>query len=134
MRILSAFVFFFVAASAWAQTCPVGRKDDHLNIHQIMINFGHYTLTADMVAVKGTNPAETITNEDLQKAADDLSVAAICADAVITGYQTNPDLLPDKADFLSGDARTEYINDFIYFMTDFKDEIATYRDDGRVLS
>jgi len=105
--------------------CPVGSNDDHLTIHRVMQNFGRFTLAADSISLRSANPNETITDQQLNTAIENLGSAIDCAQAVLN----NPagDLLPDHASALSGDELKEYISDFVYFMNDFHDGLIEYR-------
>ena len=121
---------FFLAVSfiAFTQnsfaTCPNGPHNDHLTLPQVMVNFGLFVGPADDVAIRSQNPNETITDEQINAGIKGLASAVECVSAVLA----NPtgDLLPDDADKVTGAARDDYINDFLYFMGEFKDELGTY--------
>ncbi len=115
------------AFSFSAHACPLGQNEQTLTIGRVMRNLGRFYMPTEMIYIKGTNSNEDpITNAELANAADKLNIAITCADAVIK----NPsgDLLPSKAAFLSGEALTEYIEDLVYYMTDFKTALAEVRE------
>lgn len=122
-----AGLFFSLSAMAGAAAeCPLGAKEDHLTIQRVMINFGKYVSDADAVAQKGLRPQETVTDAEIQAAADRLQIAIQCAEAVI--QNPSGDLLPGPAFFMKEEAaKKEYIDDFVTFMGDFKDGLVDYR-------
>lgn len=122
-----AFAFnFFMITNASAATCPLGAKDDHLNIHRIMINYGKFVGPADHIVLLGARyPNETVTDADISSSIDQLASAIACAQAILD----NPtgEMLPDKASFLTGQAQQDYIDDFVYFTNEFRDALEVYR-------
>lgn len=112
---------------AWAgPSCPLGPRQDHLTIHQVMINFGSYTLAADTLAEKFVMPYEDVSNDLISTAAKDLDIAKACAEAVLA----NPsgDLLPSGMNSLSAADREKMVSDFLAFMIEFHDALLDYRD------
>ncbi len=109
-----------------SQACPLGAKETHLTVQRVMMNFGKYVGQADYVVLLGAKyPNETVTDAQIADAVSRLGLAITCAEAVIN----NPtgDLLPGKSIFLEGDALKEYIEDYVYFMTDFRDALVHYK-------
>ncbi|QDK36697.1 cytochrome b562 [Bdellovibrio sp. NC01] len=124
MKLLLYVLLTFAPIASMA--CPLGAKDDHLTIQRVMINFGKYVGQADHIALLGAKyPNETVTDADIQDAITKIGLAMSCAQAVVD----NPtgDMLPGKAMFLEGDELKEYVEDFVYFMAEFKDQLAHYQ-------
>jgi hypothetical protein len=111
--------------STYAQ-CPLGQGETTLSIHRVMRNFGRFIMEADMISLKGVNPNETVKDSEIQTAIVKLGYVIDCAQAVLD--HPTGEILPDEASKLSGDALKEYIDDFLYFMTDFRDEVTQYRE------
>jgi hypothetical protein len=126
IRIGILSILFLLATSAFAQTCPVGEKDDHLTIHRVMQNFGRFFSVAEMTVLRGMDPNDQVTANDLAISIDKLNLIISCAEAVL--QDPTGDLLPDQASRLSRDERDEYISDFVYFMEDFRDNVSQFRD------
>jgi hypothetical protein len=121
-----ASLCLLLSLNSLAQTCPLGPKDEHLNIHRIMINYGKFVGQADHIALLGARyPNETVTDADITDVIDRLGSAIACAQAILD----NPtgDMLPDKASFISGQELKDYIDDFLYFTTEFRDALVHYR-------
>ncbi len=124
-NLLFVAAFNFFAAASQAQTCPIGLKNDHLTIQQVMINYGRFVGHADHIALLGARyPNETVTEEQIAQIVPYLLSAAACAQAVLD----NPtgDLLPSKTSFLKGEERINYINDFLFFTEEFRDVLIEY--------
>lgn len=117
-----------ILGSSYASACPLGEKETTLNVHRVMRNFGRYMSPAEEVAFKVTNPfgVEKVADQEFVDAAAKLDIAISCADAVVA----NPtgELLPDKVVFLEGQAKADYIDSYVYFMGEFKDGLAEFRD------
>lgn len=127
--LIQVSALFSVAAKA----CPLGAKEDHLTIQRVMMNFGKFVGQADHIALLGAKyPNETVTDADIADAINKLALAQTCAQAVID--KPEGDLLPSKVTFLDGDAKKEYIDDFVYFMTEFRDELIVYQDTFKTLA
>jgi hypothetical protein len=114
-------VIFSAASARASESCPIGPKDDHLTVHQVMKNFGEYTLKADQIADLYSMPGPVVNDDQLNAAIADLKVAKACVEAVLA----NPtgDLLPDAAKFLAGTKREKLLNDYVSFMSEFRDEL-----------
>lgn len=126
------FLFLFiiqcslVLSAAEEITCPLGKNEDHLTIQRIMMNYGKFVSDADHVAVFGARyPSEDLTDQDIQKAINQLNLAINCAQAILN----NPtgDLLPNKVNDLHGTEQEEYIADFVSFTEDFRDALVAYQ-------
>lgn len=119
--LLAAVPFF-----AQAGTCPLGEHDDHLTLPRVMVNFGRFTTDADLVSLKLNDPWKPIvTDAEITAAAVRLGGAIDCADAVLA--HPEGDLLPGYLDKLSKQAREEAVEDFVSFMSDFRDLLALYQ-------
>jgi hypothetical protein len=124
-------LFFIILLSTsfttWASdaSCPIGKRDDHLKIQQVMMNFGKYIQEADGIAMKDKNPNQIVIDAQLTKAIDDLKIAQACADAVIA----NPsgDLLPDSARSLQGPQLEKLVSDLVMFMQQLSDGLTDYQ-------
>lgn len=106
--------------------CPLGQKDSHLTIGRLMRNFGRYTADADYICIKSKNPREKISDAEITDATADLGIAIECAEQVLK----NPtgDVLPTKLVFMTDEKeKAKLVDDYIYFMTDFKDALIEYR-------
>lgn len=125
LLVVTLGLFLMTNISLAAATCPVGAKEERLTFQRVMRNFGRFTMPADMLALRGVNPNEKITDQEIQTAIEKLDVVVACAAAVIA----NPadDLLPASTRSLAGEKRQEYIDDLVYFLTDFRDGISDYR-------
>jgi hypothetical protein len=66
-------------------------------------------------------PGPVVNDDQLNAAIADLKVAKACVEAVLA----NPtgDLLPDAAKFLAGTKREKLLNDYVSFMSEFRDEL-----------
>lgn len=125
LMILS-FVFLPLVSLA---DCPLGAKEDHLTISRVMRNFGRFTLPADSLCLKGINPPEreSISDSQITDAIAKLSLAVDCAEAVLK----NPtgDVLPSHLELMTdAKAKAQVVDDYIYFMTDFRDGLKEYQD------
>jgi len=124
--VLAFLVQVFALFPLASQACPLGAKEDHLTVQRVMLNFGKYIGQADNIALIGAKyPNETVTDAQIADVVNKIGLAITCAEAVIA----NPtgDLLPSKTVFLEGDALKEYIEDYVYFMTDFRDAMIHYK-------
>ncbi|MDG0816878.1 cytochrome b562 [Bdellovibrio svalbardensis] len=124
--VLAFLVQIFTLLPMESQACPLGAKESTLTVQRVMLNFGKYIGQADHIALLGAKyPNETVTDAQIADAVNKIGLAISCAEAVIA----NPtgDLLPSKATFLEGDALKEYIEDYVYFMTDFRDAMIHYK-------
>jgi hypothetical protein len=123
----SLFAALMVCSAIAHAECPLGEKETHLTIHRVMRNFGRFVTPADMVTIKGVNPNEKVNDQELTIAIEKLGYVVDCAQAVLD----NPtgDMLPTDAHNIE-DAKTrqEYVDDFLYFMTDFRDGLIEYRE------
>lgn len=119
----------FLPLVSMAAECPLGAKEDHLTIHRVMRNFGRFIMYADGVCVKSQNPWEKdhLQDEEITEAVGKLDQVVACAEAVLK----NPtgDVLPGKLILMTDEKeKAELVDDYIYFMTDFKDAAIEYRD------
>lgn len=106
--------------------CPLGANETELTVQRVMRNFGRFISDADHLCIKAKNPEELISNEEISAAINQLGLAIDCADEVLR----NPtgDLLPSKIEFIQdAKEKKELVDDYIYFMTDFRDELIQYR-------
>lgn len=124
--LLLLFAFVVAPMASFAVTCPLGPKETTLTVQRVMLNFGRYYANFDDLAYKARNPNETITDQDMQTAINNLEVAIACADEVIK----NPtaDTLPTKLSTIKDEAqRKDLIDSYLYFMEDFKDGLVECR-------
>jgi len=122
--ILFGFLFLPLASMA---TCPLGPKETHLNVHRLMRNFGRNTRDADYLCVKGKIPYETVTDNELSEAITKLGVVIECADEVLK--DPTGEVLPGKLLIMTDEKeKAELVDDYVYFMTDFKDIVIEYRE------
>lgn len=125
--VLAFLVQVFALFPLTSQACPLGAKEQTLTVQRVMINFGKYIGQADYIALLGAEyPNETVTDAQITDVVNKIGLAITCAEAVIN----NPtgDLLPGKALSLQGDALKEYVDDYVYFMTDFKESMIHYKE------
>lgn len=82
-------------------------------------------MPAEMIAYRGLNKYEVITDDQLDEAINKLNLVMSCAQSIID----NPkgDLLPVNAKNLFGDNLSQYTDDLIYFMGEFKISIEGYQ-------
>lgn len=116
------FILIFLLAlshSALALDCPLGKNEDHLTFARVMRNFGRFTLDAQSVAIKGVNPNEVVTNEELALGVTKLNTAIDCNTIILEDHQTG-NLRPDKISKLSESERAEYLIHFYAYLTEFK--------------
>jgi len=118
----------FLPLTALAE-CPLGANEDHLTINRVMRNFGRFIMYADTISVKSLTPAEReyITDKDINEAISKLDLVVGCADEVLK----NPtgDVLPGRLLLMTDEKeKAELVDDFVYFMTDFKDVVTEYRE------
>jgi len=129
-RILSTFIFTLILTPMAALAdCPLGEHESTLTVGRIMRNFGRFTMVADSIAADGVDPwgHKPVTAAQMTEAIDKLSQSIDCADAVLK----NPtgDLLPGKLTFITDEKeRAAFVDDYVYFMTDFKDGLIEYRE------
>jgi hypothetical protein len=126
MKRLHVFTFVLFFSTYALADCPLGAKEDHLTIQRIMRNFGRFVTPADMVTIKGVNPAEKVSDAELTDAIENLGKVIDCAQAVLD--HPEGDLLPAESRRLEGSARKDYLDDFLLFMTDFRDGLKEYRE------
>lgn len=124
-KMFLAFIFGLFPLSVGAE-CPLGAKETHLTVQRVMRNFGRYISDADHLCVKGQNPSEKVTDAEITLATANLGLAIACANEVLK----NPtgDVLPSKLELMTDEKeKAELIDDYVYFMTDFRDELVLYR-------
>jgi len=115
------------AASAMeAEECPLGLKQEPLNIHQVMINFGKTVGEADSVASQAVHERNVrVQDSELTRSIVNLGIAISCAQAVLD-HPVGP-MLPERADFLTGSERASYLTHFLDEMRQFRDILIDYR-------
>lgn len=120
--ILGLLVLPFAALA----NCPLGEKETHLTVQRVMRNFGRFTGDADYLCVKSKNPHETITDAEITDVITKLGLVILCAEQVLK--DPTGDVLPTKLVFMPDEKeKSELVDDYIYFMTDFKDAVIEYR-------
>ncbi|WP_413290425.1 hypothetical protein [Bdellovibrio sp. HCB337] len=125
-KISFIFVLAFLPLAALAE-CPLGAKETHLTVNRVMRNFGKFVMEADYLCVRAANPVEKVTDADINTAITKLGMAIDCADQVLK--DPTGDVLPSKLVFITDEKeKAEYVDDYIYFMTDYKDGLGQYRD------
>lgn len=131
MTKFSLFVlsFLFLPIVSLAAECTLGAKEDHLTVNRVMRNFGRFIMYADSVCIKSQNNWEKdgVTDGEITEAIGKLDQVIECADQVLK----NPtgDVLPGKLLIMKDEKeKQELVDDYIYFMTDFKDIVIEYRD------
>lgn len=107
-----------------AEVCPLGPKEDTLQLSRVMRNFGSFTLPADSVARLGQSAPSSVHDADLQTALSKLQLAEACATAVV--HDSTGALLPFKAGELQGAARDAYVKLFHDTMQDFLEGLEAY--------
>lgn len=125
---LTILSLIFLPLASGAQ-CPLGAKETHLTVQRLMRNFGSYTLKADSLCLEGVNRWErdSITEERFPEAIHKLDLAILCAEEVLK--DPTGDVLPSKISFIKDEKEiAELVDDYIYFMTDFKDGLIEYRE------
>jgi hypothetical protein len=99
-----------------------------------MRNFGSFTLAADSITLRSTNPwgHEETTEVEMGEAIDKLNLAIGCAEEVLK--DPTGDVLPSKISSMTDEKeKAELVDDYVYFMTDFKDGLLEYREIFRKL-
>ena len=109
--------------------CPLGAKEDHLTVQRVMRNFGRFVGFADNICVIALNSwvRDPIPDAKLMEALDKLGMSIDCANDVLK----NPtgDVLPSKLILMKDEpAKAELVDDYIYFMTDYRDGLTEYRE------
>lgn len=119
------FCVFIVLFSLDIWSCPLGAKEDHLTVQRVMRNFGRFVMPAEMIAYRGQNKNEMISDVQLQEAIEKLSLVISCANAVLE----NPtgDLIPVVARDLSEPEKSKYLDSYLFFMDEFKASITDYQ-------
>lgn len=122
-RILIILTFLGSGYAAFA--CPLGAKEERLSFQRVMRNFGRFIMPAEMIAYRGQNKYEKITDSQLQEAIEKLSLVLSCANAVLE----NPmdELLPVASRSLTEPAKADYIDSYLFFMDEFKASVAEYQ-------
>lgn len=126
---LFAMSFLFLPLVSMAAECTLGAKETHLTVNRVMRNFGRFIMYADGVCVKSRNTWErdSIKDSELTEALGKLDQVIECAEQVLR----NPtgDVLPNKLLIMKDEKeKQELVDDYIYFMVDFKDAVIEYRD------
>ncbi|MBS1972255.1 MAG: hypothetical protein JSU04_18260 [Bdellovibrionales bacterium] len=126
--IIAGFIFMPLVSTADV-ACPLGAKEDHLTINRVMRNFGRFIMYADGVCVKAQNPWEKdhITDQEITEAIGKMDLVVACAEAVLK--DPTGDVLPGKLLLMKDEKeKAELVDDYVYFMTDFKDAVIEYRE------
>jgi hypothetical protein len=130
------FAIFILSVSVTAAadvTCPLGANQNHLTIQQVMTNFGKYVGQADYIAMRGAKyPDQALAEADITDAAAGIVIAQNCAQAVID--KPEGDLLPSRTVFMDAATKKAYVDNFVYFMTDFRDALIKYHTDFAALA
>ncbi|MGZ3746629.1 MAG: hypothetical protein ACXWRE_04650 [Pseudobdellovibrionaceae bacterium] len=127
-RKLFILALFLLPISAKAE-CRLGVGETHLTVQRVMRNFGSFTLKAESVTLTATNPwsYETVSEADISEAIEKLGFAINCAEEVLK--DPTGDILPSRISSITDEKeRSEKVDDFVYFMTEFKDVLNSYRD------
>ncbi len=125
---IAGFIFIPLVSMAGV-ACPLGAKEDHLTVNRVMRNFGRFIMYADGVCIKAQNPWEKdhITDQEITVAIGKLDLVVVCAEAVLK--DPTGDVLPSKLLLMKDEKeKAELVDDYIYFMTDFKDAVLEYRE------
>jgi len=124
---LIALFLLFTPLFSIAADCPFPANEDHLTIGRVMRNFGR-VMYADGICIDAQTPwkREQIKDSEITEAIEKLDEVIACAEAVLKS--PTGDLLPSKLNLIKDEAaKQEIIDDYIYFMTDFKDAVIDYR-------
>jgi hypothetical protein len=122
--LLLALLFLPMATMA---ACPLGAKETRLNVNRLMRNFGKAVSDADYICFKAKNPIETVTDSDINEAINKLDMGIECAEEVLK--DPTGEVLPGKLLIMTDEKeKAELVDDYVYFMTDFKDALIEYRD------
>lgn len=125
-KISIALALAFLPLAALAD-CPLGANETHLTVHRVMRNFGRFTIDADYLCIKSQNPNESVQDTEIAEAITKLDMAIGCAEQVLK--DPTGDVLPSKLELMTDEKeKAELVDDYIYFMTDFKDGLLQYRD------
>lgn len=120
-----------LAQSAHA-ACPLGKGEDRLTLPRVMRNFGRSIMHADYLCVKSRIPQESVTDAEIHNAIEKLSLVLDCAEEVLR--DPTGERLPSKINLLESEQKkVDLADDFIYFMTEFKDTVMDYRDSFQTL-
>jgi len=122
-RFLLIIAFIFSGNILWA--CPLGAKEESLTVQRVMRNFGRFIMPAEMIAYRGQNKNEVITDAQLQEAIEKLSLVITCANAVLE----NPtgDVLPTAGRDLAEPEKSKYLDSYLFFMGEFKASVTDYQ-------
>lgn len=126
---LFALSFLFLPLVSLAADCPLGAKEDHLTVNRVMRNFGRFIMYADGVCVKSQNSWEkdSIEDSEISEAIGKMDLVVACAEQVLK--DPTGDVLPGKLLIMKDEKeKQELVDDYIYFMTDFKDAVIDYRE------
>jgi len=92
---------------------------------QVMYHFGKATRIGGTVGRKGTEDVASVTHEMIQEAIDAIQVALECADLSMNA--TTNDLLPKKAETLTGPAREQYLIKYKGHLQNFISALAHFK-------
>jgi len=104
--------------------CPKSPREDRLTFHQVMINFGRFTLAADSTTQKGSFAPSSVTDDEFKKAIAGLGKALDCTEAVL--HDTTGTLVPEKLNQLPPEQRAAYHKIFIDNMQLFAASLRDY--------
>ncbi len=125
MNHLFVIVAFLTSGYSVLASCPLGAKEERLTTQRVMRNFGRFTMPAEMIAYRGQNKYEVITDAQLQEAIEKLSVVISCANAVLEN-PTN-ELIPTAGQKLPDPEKSEYLDSYLFFMDEFKASVTDYQ-------
>lgn len=119
------FILAFIISSHAISACPLGDREPKLTVQRVMRNFGRFIMPAEMIAYRGQNKYEVITDAQLQEAIEKLSLVISCANAVLE----NPtgDLIPFAGRSLAEPEKTEYLDSYLFFMDEFVASVTEYQ-------
>lgn len=120
-----ALIFFALVTSTAAQTCPLGAKEDHMTIQRVMRNLGRFIMPAEMISLRSVNVYEVITDQQLEEAIAKLNLVISCAQAVID--QSTGDMVPMHARRFEAEKLKTYMDDLVFYMDEFQEELLTYQ-------
>lgn len=105
--------------------CPLGKGEAQLTVQRVMRNFGRFTLKADKNALRGKNPFDHVSSNEIRDSIADLDLAISCAEAVLaapTGLK-----LPTCTQSLSGKMYDDYVSLYLQLMRDYSAGLREYQ-------
>lgn len=118
-------IFMFLVSGNTVFACPLGAKEERLTIQRVMRNFGRFIMPAEMIAYRGQNKYEVITDAQLQEAIEKLSLVISCANAVLEN--PSEELIPIASQKLPEPEKSQYLDSYLFFMDEFKLSVTEYQ-------